>query len=163
MDDVASVLFLLPVVALAQSGNDTQVARTPWGGPDLQGILTSATFIPLQRPANLFGKEFLTEEETTELTQLLTAEGVDPLATNVLAQDEERMRERVSQSQDSNHYDNAIWLTESRPKGLSSSRTSLIVDPPDGRIPGMTPKAMALNGVKRETVKVFGLDKEFEV
>ena len=89
---LAGVLFLLPVVALAQSGNDTQVARTPWGDPDLQGIWTSATFTPLQRPANLAGKEFLTEEEAIELTQLLTAEGVDLLATNVLAQDEERKR-----------------------------------------------------------------------
>jgi hypothetical protein len=52
------------------------------------------------------------------------------------ASDEERLK-RISQT-DPTHYNNALWLTTGRPKGLSSRRTSLIVDPPDGKIPPLT-------------------------
>ena len=110
------------------------VPRTPDGHPDLQGIWTTQTFTPLQRPDRLAGREFLTEEEAAELTELLTAPGVNPLATATLAGGSEaELRERLRQA-DPTHYDNEIWLTTPRPKGLSSRRTSLIVDPPDGRI-----------------------------
>ncbi len=116
--------------------------RTPEGRPDLQGLWTMATFTPLERPEHLAGKEFFTEEEAAELRQVFTAEGVDPLArTAINEEDEEKRRKRLRQSKESIHYDNAIWLTTTRPKGLSSRRTSLIVDPPDGRIPPLTPEA----------------------
>jgi hypothetical protein len=117
-------------------------SRTPDGQPDLQGIWTMATFTPLERPANLAGKEFFTEEEAAKLRELLTAEGVNPLASTVLsAENDEQRRESIRQSEENIHYDNAIWLGEKRPKALSSRRTSLIVDPPDGRIPPLTPEA----------------------
>ena len=73
-----TAMMLAPVATLGQS-TDPSTARTPWGDPDLQGIWTSATRTPLERPANLAGREFLTEEEAAELTELLTADGVDPL------------------------------------------------------------------------------------
>jgi hypothetical protein len=44
----------------------TPVPRTPWGHPDLQGRWTNATVTPLERPAELAGKEFFTVEETAE-------------------------------------------------------------------------------------------------
>ena len=117
------------------------VPRTPDGHPDLQGIWTTQTFTPLQRPDRLAGREFLTEEEAAELTELLTAQGVDPLARNLLAEESEEERRDRTRQADPTHYDNAVWLTTRRPKGLSSRRTSLIVAPPDGRIPPMTPQA----------------------
>jgi hypothetical protein len=139
---VLAVVSMAPVPAAAQSAVTSTPLRTPWGDLDLQGRWTNDTFTPLQRPAHLAGKEFFTEEEAAELTRLLTADGVDPLAGNVLnEQNEERRRERVRQSKENIHYDNAIWLTATRPKGLTSRRTSLIVDPPDGRIPPMRPEA----------------------
>ena len=102
--------------------------RTPWGHPDLQGRYTMETFTPLERPAHLAGKEFFTEEEAAELQALLTADGVDPLAGNVLAlEDEERRQDRLYQDSDT-HYDNSVWLRGNTPKGLSTRRTSLIVD-----------------------------------
>ncbi len=140
----AALLAPVPVVGQATSSEaKTWTApRTPDGQPDLQGIWTSATFTPLERPAHLAGKEFFTEEEAAELRQLFTAEGVDPLARSAInEEDEEQRRKRLRQSKESIHYDNAIWLATTRPKGLSSRRTSLIVDPPDGRIPPLTPEA----------------------
>jgi hypothetical protein len=117
-------------------------ARTIDGHPDLQGIYTMATYTPLERPASLAGKEFFTEAEAAELTKFLTADGVDPLARTVLAANgEEERRTRARQSKENIHYDNAIWLTENRSKSLSTRRTSLIVDPSDGRIPPLTPEA----------------------
>ena len=55
----------------------------------------------------------------------------------------EAREQRLRQTKENIHYDNAIWLGTSVPKGLSSRRTSLITDPPNGRIPPLTPKGAA--------------------
>ena len=52
--------------------------RTPDGHPDLQGLWTTQTFTPLQRPERFAGREFLTDQEMLELTKLVSQEGVDP-------------------------------------------------------------------------------------
>ena len=133
------------------------VPRTPDGHPDLQGIWTTQTFTPLQRPDRLAGREFLTEEEAAELTERLTAPGVNPLATATLAGGSEaELRARLRQT-DPTHYDNEIWLTTPRPKGLSSRRTSLIVDPPDGRIPPRVPEARE-RAAARSAALNYGVD-----
>ena len=158
-----TAMMLAPVATLGQS-TDQSTARTPWGDPDLQRIWTSATHTPLERPANLAGREFLTEEETAELTELLTADGVDPLrGRGALASktDAER-RERTQQPKEDIHYDNAIWLTEEQPKGLSSRRTSLIVDPPDGRIPPLMPEAQQREDKRKQASRylVFNVSQQ---
>jgi len=147
---------LMPIAAAGQgraSAADTRTSpRTPDGQPDLQGIWTMATFTPLERPANLAGKEFFTEAEAAALSQELTADGVDPLAATALASEtDEQRRRRLLQSKENIHYDNAIWLTERRPKGLTSLRTSLVVDPPDGRIPPLTADAKKREAERLET------------
>ena len=137
------VLAAAGVAAQTQTGaaDSWTVPRTSDGHPDLQGIWTAQTFTPLQRPDRLAGREFLTEEEAAELTELLTTQGVDPLARNLLGEESEAaLRDRIRQG-DPTHYDNAVWLATRRPMGLSSRRTSLIVDPPDGRIPPLVPEA----------------------
>ena len=139
---VTAVVLTAPVAVLGQSG-DRARARTPWGDPDLHGIWTSSTYTPLERPDHLAGREFLTEEEHAETNLLLTEDGVDPLrARSVLAADsEDRRRALTEQTPENIHYDNAIWLTEEQPRRLASRRTSLIVDPPTGTIPPLTPEA----------------------
>src|SRR3982074_1181023 len=93
--------------------------HTPDGQPDLTGNWTNATYTPLERPANLGTKEFYTKEEAADV-------------------EKERIPQFNSQAADDIHYDNAIWQAENYDKGLSSLRTSLVIDPPDGRIPALT-------------------------
>ena len=144
-----SVACLVPAPAAGQgqAQSDTEtwtLPRTPDDQPDLQGYWTTQTFTPLERPEYLAGKEFFTEEETAALQQQLTAEGVNPVARSAINFEEAEAREkRLRQTQENIHYDNAIWLGTSVPKGLSSRRTSLITDPPNGRIPPLTPKGAA--------------------
>ena len=138
--------------APATSAKTWTASRTADGHPDLQGIWTMATFTPLERPANLAGKEFFTEAEAAALNAELTADGVDPLARTALAAPtDEQRRERLRQSKENIHYDNAIWLAEKSPKGLTTLRTSLIVDPRDGRMPQLTPEAQTRESERMKT------------
>ena len=114
--------------------------RTPDGRPDLQGIWTTRTFTPLVRPDRYAGQEFLTDTEVAELSKLLTQDEVDPLAAGIFGASDEDRRKRVVQN-DPTHYDNALWLSTPDVKPLSSNRTSMIYDPPDGKLPPQTPEA----------------------
>ena len=138
----------------ADGGATWALPRTPDGRPDLQGFWTTQTFTPLERPDYLAGKEFFTEEEATALHEQLTAEGVDPSARDaVTIEDREAREKRLDQTNREQvdgvvdvslaDYDTNIWLRTPVPKGLSSRRTSLITDPPNGRIPPLTPKGAA--------------------
>ena len=136
--------------------------RLPDGQPDLQGYWTTQTFTPLERPEYLADREFFTEEETAALNAQLTAEGVDPSARNAVeiedAEERERRLYQVNRDRTYIHYDNEIWLRTSVPKGLSSRRTSLITDPPNGRIPALTPEAaqkLAAEGAARRLPNAF--------
>ena len=113
--------------------------RLPDGQPDLQGYWTTQTFTPLERPEYLGGKAFFTDEEAAALQAQLTAEGVDPSARDAVEIADPEARERrlyqVNRDPSYVHYDNQIWLRTPVPKGLSTRRTSLVTDPPNGRIP----------------------------
>ena len=147
---VVGVLLALPAVGFAQTEADSAwtMPRTPEGVPDLQGIWTSQTFTPLQRQERFAGQEFLTEEEAAELMRLVTEEGVDPLTGGIFSVTDQDRRERLQQT-DPTHYDNSVWLRTENPKALSSRRTSMIVDPPDGRIPAMIPAAQERAAARR--------------
>ena len=144
---------VISCVALLWVGGDIQaqttatewtVPRTADGRPNLQGIWTSQTYTPLERPVRFADREFLTEEEFAELTEILTADGVDPLGARrafTTGNDDER-RQRTQQA-DPTHYDNSTWLRTTIPKALSSPLTSLVVDPPDGKIPPLTTEGEA--------------------
>jgi len=103
--------------------------RTPDGHPDLQGIWTSASVVPLERPANLKGKEFFTEQEAEENAKRVL--GISSW-------------ERLG-GQAPEHYNMSQYgLDLSQVKVASTLRTSLIVGP-DGRVPPLTPEAQKRN------------------
>ena len=98
--------------------------RTPWGEPDLQAIWDFATITPMERPKEHAGKkEVLTTEEAAELEKQAAQRRVD----------------RPPRAGDTGSY-NQFWF-DSGTKVISTRRTSLVVDPPDGRIPPLTPDA----------------------
>ena len=143
---VAVLIALLPLTAFGQE------PETVWGHPNLQGVWTSSTYTPLERPDSLADQAFLSEEELASLNELLTGEGVDPLrARSVLAADSEEERlERTRQTQENIHYDNSVWLREQQPRQLTTTRTSLIVDPPDGKIPALLATAEEREAMRRQ-------------
>ncbi|MGH9783133.1 MAG: hypothetical protein ACRD88_03020 [Terriglobia bacterium] len=108
--------------------------KTAWGEPDLQGIWTDPYQTPLQRPAQFGGKELFTDEERAEL---------DRQRAGILRRD--ARSERGTERDVSGAY-NAVFQSV-RPTG---KRTSLIVDPPDGRIPPLTPEVEKRNQAERE-------------
>jgi hypothetical protein len=99
--------------------------KTPWGEPDLQGIWTDETTTPLQRPAKYANQEFFTEEQRAELDRIrATFPGRDTRAP------------RGSEQDVAGAYNN-VWGGLKR----TGKRTSMIIDPPDGRIPPTTSAA----------------------
>jgi len=105
--------------------------RTPWGDPDLQGIWDFRTLTPLERPKELAGKEFLTDVEVAEFEQ------------QTLEQRNADRRDGADKlrgpGSDVERAYNQFWWDYGT-NVIGSRRTSLIVDPPDGRIP-WTPEA----------------------
>ena len=94
--------------------------KTPWGDPDLQGVWNDATSTPLQRPNG--AKDVLSDEEAAEFQ-------------TSLANDLTRDRRDGGADADVNRAYNDHWMDARRLKITADHRTSLVVDPPDGRIP----------------------------
>lgn len=152
---VLAIGMLVPMLAFGQAPSppdagadpDWEMPRLSNGHPDLQGYWTTQTFTPMERPEYLGDKAFYSEEEWAQLQAQLTVDGADPLARSVvtIADPEERARVLDQSHRDETyvHYDNAVWLATRVPKGLSTRRTSLITDPPDGRIPPQNVEAQA--------------------
>jgi hypothetical protein len=93
--------------------------RTPWGDPDLQGIWTNQTPTPLERPDALADKATFTEHEAVEFEK-----------TSL-----ERLLTTVAPLLPTSGEFNEIWLETSKGKVPPGRSTSLIIDPPDGKIP----------------------------
>src|SRR5215510_8209395 len=110
----------------AATPQKTSVPKTPWGDPDLQGVWNDATSTPLQRPGTVGAKDVLNDEEAAEFQQQL-------------AHDLTRDRRDGGPDVDVNRAYNEHWMDSRRLKITADRRTSLIVDPPEGRIPPLVP------------------------
>jgi len=117
------------------TGTSAQALKTSWGEPDLQGIWTDEFDTPLQRPPKYAKQEFFTEAQREELDKERAA-----------LYGEERPAERGTELDVARAYNHAVFLSNKH----VGTRTSLIVDPPDGRIPRLTPEAQEIAAADRE-------------
>ena len=112
------VALLMPIDASAQS-----TPRTSWGTPDLQGVWDFRSLTPMERPTDLAANDTFTEEQAAEFSE-----------------QEIGRRSRDSDTSDRVVPYNDFWFDEGT--SVTTDRTSLVIDPPDGRVPQMTAAAM---------------------
>src|SRR3981189_3986765 len=138
---IVTTAIAAAIVSVVSSVSFTQTAaqapavssstlKTPWGEPDLQGIWTDEFDTPLQRPAKYANQEFLTEAQRAELDQARS--GI--------------LNRRATRRDANNGYNGAAFFSMKR----TGARTSRIADPPDGRIPALTPEAQKAAATDRE-------------
>ena len=108
----------------------TPPLKTAWGEPDLQGIWTDEFETPLQRPAKYANQEFFTEAQRAEL---------DRVRSGILGR-------RAAERDANNGYNGAVFFSTKR----TGARTSKIADPPNGRLPPLTPEAQKAAATDRE-------------
>jgi len=116
-------------------------ARTAWGDPDLQGVWDYKTITPLERPAAMGDRQFLSDEEVARL--------------------ESNAAKRLDSPPDENTPANLVhapYMTDPGRKVDEDRRTSLIVDPPNGRVPPMTPEAQQRLALRRTGGRDGGAD-----
>lgn len=130
----ASSTQVLAQVTTASAATPTSAPTTPWGEPDLQGIWTDETDTPLQRSPKFANQEFFTEAQRAELDQQRSA---------MMGRD--RRAERGTVADVAGAYNDVFT-----PKKRTGARTSRIVDPPNGRLPPLTPEAQKIAAADRE-------------
>jgi hypothetical protein len=131
--------------AAAQSASPPQlearnfkVPRLPDGKPDLQGVWTNKTITPFERPAELGDKQFFTREEAEEF-----------VARTLQRTNRDNRTDDVN---DVLSAYNAFWW-DSGTSLLPSMRTSIVIDPPTGRIPPLTPERSAALAAQRKAIE----------
>ena len=144
---VIAIVSLAPVPVAGQTPRASFAAadtwtlpRTPDGQPDLQGIWANNNATPLQRPEELAGRQALTDEEVATLkeraTQLFNDDAGDAAFGDSVFQAALAEAEDFTSTDAGTGNYNHFWLVERD----FDNRTSLVVDPPDGRIPPLTPE-----------------------
>jgi len=122
---LAGPIYVRPIQGAEPAAKDTAkswtLPRTSDGQPDFQGYWNNGTYIPVERPAALGDKEFYTEAEAAAFEQ-------------------KRLQQDRSQAATDVHYDNLIWQGEKYTKGSANLRTSIVFDPPNGRLPPLSPE-----------------------
>ena len=130
---VGSGLVLVPGFAVGQeaagAADTWTLPRTLWGDPDLQGIWNSKSLTPIERPEKFADREYLTDEEIAALEQA----HVDDQGRDVRA-------EGGTDVDVEGAYNN-IFSTNLDARYIRTKRSSLIVDPPDGKLPPLTAAA----------------------
>ena len=126
--------------AAATAGRSAwSVPRMPDGRPDMQGVWANNNMTPLQRPPQFAGRATMTDAELADLKQKVKAlmDGGDAFFADelILAALDGRTKFSSGDTQTGN-YDQS-WLSER----IFDNRTSLVIDPPDGRIPLLAPAA----------------------
>src|SRR5258707_7951562 len=136
-----AAVSLVPVAAQTRLTSPTKWTqpRTQDGQPDLQGIWTNATITPLERPKELAGKEIFTEKEAAEYEK------------RVLEETNKDRRDGSPEADVGRAYNDSWWDRGTRV--VPTRRTSMVVDPPDGRVPPLTPEAQKRAAARLEALR----------
>ena len=138
---LASVPALMVVTAAVSlwAAKTWTAPRTPDGQPDLQGIWSNATITPLERPRELAGKQFFTEQEAREYEK------------RILQESNKDRRDGDREADVGRAYNDAWWDRGTRV--VPTRRTSMVVDPADGRVPALTPAAQQREASRIEALR----------
>jgi hypothetical protein len=131
----------LALLSIPLSAQKPTLPSTPWGHPDLQGVWDFRSLTPMERPTNLAQKDTFASTEEAER----------------FAQDTIKRRSRDSDTSNRVVPYNDFWFDEGTK--VTGSRTSLIVDPADGRMPPLTPEAEKRRAAQREARRGVGADE----
>ena len=129
-----AIALLVGAISITRLSAQAPSLKTSWGEPDLQGIWTDESDTPLQRSPKFANQEYFTEAQRAEL---------DRDRSNLMRRD--KRVERGTELDVAGAY-NAVFTSQKR----TGARTSLVIDPPNGRIPPMTPEAQKLAAADRE-------------
>jgi len=132
-----------PQKAAPAAAKSTAAPRTAWGDPDLQGVWNDATATPLERPNGVSSKDVLSDQEAEEFQ-------------GELDNDLSRDRRDGGAEVDVNRAYNEHWMDSRRLKVTEDHRTSLVVDPPDGRIPPAIPISAERQKERAERAAALG-------
>ena len=121
----AAGVLLVPVAAGAQTA---ETPRTAWGAPDLQGVWDFRSLTPMERPAELADQEVFTAEEAASFSEEVIREQ---------SRDQADIEAQAATGRVVPYND--FWFDWG--SSVTTERTSLIVDPPDGRMPALTAAA----------------------
>ena len=124
---VLVVMVLVPALQPGLTGQVWQTPRTSWGHADLSGTWSTATITPLERPAELAGKASFTAAEAADYERVVVERTNRDQRPGDAAADVARA------------YNDFWW--DSGTRVVPTRRTSLVVDPPDGRVPALTTAA----------------------
>ena len=136
---VIAVVLLVPPAA-AQPADSSAVPRTAWGKPDLRGVWDFATLTPMERPVALAGQEFLTDEDVA----------------NIVAQSAQTTQFLSENRGATGTYDE-FWF-DFGTNVSADRRTSLVVDPPDGKVPPLTEAAQQRMAARQACLRDHSAD-----
>lgn len=145
---VAAIISLVALSVTPVAGQSkSAIPHDSHGRPDLQGVWSYATVTPLERPAALGDKAtFATPEEIAEFER-----------TTVEGRNQDRRDGAGTNADVSRAYNDFWWDRGTRVLG---AQTSLVVDPPDGRIPALTPQAQQRQAARAEARRLITTDAD---
>ena len=140
-----AALALVALTASAVSAQEVEIPRTPWRAPDLQGVWDRRTNTPFQRPRELGNRAVYTEEEAAAV-----------IASERVVVDVPGDQTRVASRAEDEHQEtaetignyNGFWFDGGTT--FVNRRTSLVTDPPNGRIPPITSSAAQKRAAMRK-------------